>query len=135
MLAGRAELELGCQEEGKGRRRHLSPTILQLSCPRQDLREATATGLLKPERSPRGRRGDRVKGATGGPAPVPRSPIKAKNLTSIRVDDSESTPKGSPMAGRGHAIRIPPPNTLMHRFAESKGALNRSLQDGPRPAV
>ena len=51
MLAGGADLELGCQEEGRGRRRHPSPTILHLSCPRQDLREATATGLLKPERS------------------------------------------------------------------------------------
>ena len=67
MLAGGAELELGCQEEGRGRRRHPRPTILQLSCLRQGLLEATATGLLKPERSLGDRRGDRIKGETGGP--------------------------------------------------------------------
>ena len=35
MLAGGAELELGCQEEGRGRSRHPRPTILptQLSAP------------------------------------------------------------------------------------------------------
>ena len=67
MLAGGAELELGCQEEGRGRSRHPRPTILpaQLSAPgppggdRDRLAEARAV--------PRCRRGDRIKGATGGP--------------------------------------------------------------------
>ena len=39
----------------------------KLSCSRQERPEATATGLLKPERIPGSRRGDRTKRATGGP--------------------------------------------------------------------
>ena len=67
MLAGGADLELGCQEEGRGADATPDPQSSKLSCPRQDRPEATATGLLKPKWSPGRRRGDRIKGATGGP--------------------------------------------------------------------
>ena len=50
MLAGGAELELGCQEEGRGRSCQPRPPILPLSCPRQDRSKASATGSQKPER-------------------------------------------------------------------------------------
>ena len=52
MLAGGAELELGCQEEGRGADATPDLQSSKLSCPRQDRPEATVTGLLKPERSP-----------------------------------------------------------------------------------
>ena len=108
MLAGGAELELGCQEEGRGRSRHPRPTILptQLSAPgspggdRDRLAEARAVS--------RNRRGDRIKGATGGPHTCSSSHNKAQNRSSVQSDDSESNTQGSPTAGRGHAIRIPP---------------------------
>ena len=109
MLAGGADLELGCQEEGRGRRRHPSPTILHLSCPCQDLREATATGLLKLERSPGGRRGDRVKGATGGPRTCSSLTHQGQEPHLRQSRRLRVNTKGSPTAGRGHAIRIPPP--------------------------
>ena len=67
MLAGGAELELGCQEEGRGADATPDLQSSKFSCLRQNRPEATVTGLLKPERSPGGRRGDRIKGATGGP--------------------------------------------------------------------
>ena len=67
MLAGGADLELGCQEEGRGADATPDLQSSKLSCPRQDRPEATVTGLLKPERSPGRWRGDRIKGATGGP--------------------------------------------------------------------
>ena len=53
MLAGGADLELGCQEEGRGADATPDLQSSKLSCPRQDRPEATVTGLLKPERSPR----------------------------------------------------------------------------------
>ena len=53
MLAGGADLELGCQEEGRGADATPDLQSSKLSCPRQDRSEATVTGLLKPERSPR----------------------------------------------------------------------------------
>ena len=83
ILARAAELELGCQEEGRGRRRHPRPTILQHSCLRQDLLEATVTGLLKPERSPGYQRGYRIKGATGGPHTCSSLTPKAQNRSSV----------------------------------------------------
>ena len=135
MLAGGAELELGCQEEGRGRSRHPRPTILpaQLSAPgppggdRDRLAEARAVS--------RCRRGDRIKGATGGPHTCSSTPIKAQNRYSSRVGDSEATRKGSSTAGRGHAIRIPPSRPEAPIRQNQKGARNRSPQDGPWPAV
>jgi hypothetical protein len=53
MLAGGADLELGCQEEGRGADATPDLQSSKLSCPRQDRPEATVTGLLKPKRSPR----------------------------------------------------------------------------------
>ena len=53
MLAGGADLELGCQEEGRGADATPDPQSSKLSFPCQDRPEATVTGLLKPERSPR----------------------------------------------------------------------------------
>ena len=71
MLAGGAELELGCQEEGRGRRCHPRPTILHLSWLLQGRSDTPATGLLKPERSQGVGAATGSRGATGGPTPVP----------------------------------------------------------------
>ena len=136
MLAGGADLELGCQEEGRGADATPDLQSSKLSCPRQDHPEATVTGLLKPERSSIGcRRGDRIKGATGGPHTCSSPTIKAQNRYSSRVGDSEATRKGSSTAGRGHAIRIPPSRSDAPCLANQTEARNRSLLDGPRPAV
>ena len=108
MLAGGADLELGCQEEGRGADATPDLQSSKFSCLRQNRPEATVTGLLKPERSPRvlARRQDQ--GGIWRPlTPVPLTPIKAQNRYSCRVADSEATRKGSSTAGRGHAIRIP----------------------------
>ena len=85
MLAGGAELALGCQEEGRGRSRHPRPTIRQRSCPRQDLREVTVTGSLKPERFPGVGAATGSRGQLEALMPVPLTPIKAQNRSSIRV--------------------------------------------------
>ena len=136
MLAGGADLELGCQEEGRGADATPDPQSSKLSCPRQDRPEATVTGLLKPKRFPSG-----VGAATGSRGqlealiPVPLTPIKAQNRYSCRVGDSEATHKGSSSAGRGHAIRIPPSHPDAPIRQNRKEARNRSLQDGPWPAV
>ena len=136
MLAGGADLELGCQEEGRGADATPDLQSSKLSCPRQDRPEATVTGLLKPKRFPSG-----VGAATGSRGqlealiPVPLTPIKAQNRYSSRVGDSEATRKGSSTAGRGHAIRIPPSRSDAPCLANQTEARNRSLLDGPRPAV
>ncbi len=85
------------------------PTILHLSCLRQNLREATVTGLLKLERSPGGRRGDRIKGATGGPHTCSSLTHQGQEPYLRQSRRLRVNTKGSPTAGRGHAIRIPPP--------------------------
>ena len=68
MPAGGAHLELGCQEEGRGRRRHPRPTILQTQLPAPGLPGGDRDRLAEARAVLLGcRRGDRIKGATGGP--------------------------------------------------------------------
>ena len=121
----------------KGEAAVATPDLLssQISCPRQDLPEATATGSLKPERSPGVGAATGSRGQLEALIPVPLTPTKAQNRYSCRVGDSEATHKGSSTAGRGHAIRIPPSHPDAPIRQNRKEARNRSLQDGPWPAV
>ena len=123
MLAGGAELELRCQEEGRPQPPPLT-LILQLGCPRQDHPETTVTGLLKPERFPGIGAATGSRGQLEALIPVPPSPIEAQNRSSFRVDDSESTPRVRQRPGGAmlYASRL---HTLMHKSAEAKG--------GPQP--
>ena len=83
MLAGGAELELGCQEEGRGRRRHPRPTILQTQLPAPGLPGGDRDRLAEARAVPSG-----VGAATGSRGqpeaviPVPPSSLKAQNRLS-----------------------------------------------------
>ncbi len=95
MLAGGAELELECQEEGRGRRRHpqtYNPP--KFSCLRQDLPEATVTGSQKPERSPGVGAATGSRGQLEALIPVPPSHSKAQNRSSVQSDNSEANTQG-----------------------------------------
>ena len=111
MLAGGAELELGCQEEGRGRSRHPRPTILpaQLFAPgppggdRDRLAEARAVSRVGAATGSRGQLEALI--------PVPRTPIKAQNRYSSRVGDSEATRKGSSNGRAGPCYTHPASKT------------------------
>ena len=104
-----------------GRERPSATPDLQsstLSCPRKDPPGATAAGLLKPERFPGIGVVTGSRGHLEALIPVPPPLNKAQNRSSVQSDDSESNTRGSPTAGRGHAIRIPPsyPDALIRRI-------------------
>ena len=135
MLAGGADLELGCQEEGRGADATPDLQSSKFSCSRQNRPEATVTGLLKPERSPGvlARRQDQ--GGNWRPSRLflshpsrPRTATPAESATRRKHARVRQLPGGAMLyASRLHA--------LMHQSANRKEARNRSLQDGPRPAV
>ena len=125
MLAGGADLELGCQEEGRGADATPDLQFSKLSCPRQDCPEATVTGLLKPERSPRvpARRQDQ--GGNWRPSYLflshlsrPRTATPAESETRRQHARVRQRPGGAMLyASRLHALR--------HRSAKPEG--------GPQP--
>ena len=113
MLAGGADLELGCQEEGSGADATPDPQSSKLSCPRQDCPEATVTGLLKPERFPESaRRQDQ--GGNWRPSylflPHPSRPRTAPPSEST----TRSQRQGFANGRAGPAIRIPPSRPDAH---------------------
>ena len=83
MLAGGADLELGCQEEGRGADATPDLQSSKLSCPRQDRQEATVTGLLKPERFPGIGAATGSRGQLEALIPVPPPLNKAQNRSSL----------------------------------------------------
>jgi hypothetical protein len=61
MLAGGAELELGCQEEGEGRSRHPRPPILHPQLPAPGSLGGVSDRLAEARAANKHRRGDRIK--------------------------------------------------------------------------
>ena len=125
MLAGGAELELGCQEEGRGA--DATPDLQSsiLSCPRQDRPEATVTGLLKPKRSPRGPARRQDQGGNWRP-----SYLFLSHLSRPRT----ATPAESETRRQHARVRQRPGGDML--YASSLSALRRRSakpEGGPQP--
>ena len=119
MLAGVAELELGCQEEGRGRRRHPRPTILQtqlsaLGSPggdRDRLAEARAVPRVSARRQDQG--GNWRPSYLFLPHPSrPRTAPPSGSTTRSQRTRVRQRPGGAML----YASRL---RALMHRFAKT----------------
>ncbi len=119
------ELSWNLDARRKGKAADATPDLQssQLGCPRHGSLGGNRNRLAEARAVPGDRRGDRIKGATGGPhtcsSPTPQGPeppLRASQLTQSLTHGVRLRPGGAMLyASRLHA--------LMHQFAESEGGL------------